>query len=50
MVPQSTCIPVPSEVTLLFSGFGVREGWIDPRTPDADRRALDRLRLGIGSG
>jgi membrane protein DedA with SNARE-associated domain len=28
MVPESACIPVPSEVTLLFSGFGVREGWI----------------------
>jgi membrane protein DedA with SNARE-associated domain len=28
MVPESACIPVPSEVTLLFSGFGVRQGWI----------------------
>jgi membrane protein DedA with SNARE-associated domain len=22
MVPESACIPVPSELTLLFSGFG----------------------------
>jgi membrane protein DedA with SNARE-associated domain len=28
MVPESACIPVPSEVTLLFSGFAVREGWM----------------------
>lgn len=26
MVPESACIPIPSEVTLLFSGFSVREG------------------------
>jgi membrane protein DedA with SNARE-associated domain len=23
MVPESACVPVPSEMTLLFSGFGV---------------------------
>lgn len=28
MVPESACVPVPSEVTLLFSGFGVHEGWM----------------------
>jgi membrane protein DedA with SNARE-associated domain len=28
MVPESACIPVPSEVTLLFSGFAVHHGWI----------------------
>jgi membrane protein DedA with SNARE-associated domain len=28
MVPESACIPIPSEVTLLFSGFAVREGWM----------------------
>ena len=28
MVPESACIPIPSEVTLLFSGFSVREGWM----------------------
>jgi membrane protein DedA with SNARE-associated domain len=28
MVPESACIPVPSEVTLLFSGFAVHEGWM----------------------
>ncbi len=28
MVPESACIPVPSEATLLFSGFAVREGWM----------------------
>jgi membrane protein DedA with SNARE-associated domain len=28
MVPESACIPVPSEVTLLFSGFAVGEGWM----------------------
>src|SRR5919108_6186034 len=28
MVPESACIPVPSEVTLFFSGFAVHEGWM----------------------
>ena len=28
MVPESACIPVPSEVTLLFSGFAVHQGWM----------------------
>ena len=28
MVPESACIPVPSEVTLMCAGFGVREGWM----------------------
>lgn len=28
MVPESACIPVPSEVTLLFSGFAVGQGWM----------------------
>jgi membrane protein DedA with SNARE-associated domain len=28
MVPESACIPVPSEVTLLFSGFAVSEHWM----------------------
>lgn len=28
MVPESACIPVPSEVTLLFSGFAVGRGWM----------------------
>ena len=28
MVPESACIPVPSEATLLFSGVAVHEGWI----------------------
>jgi membrane protein DedA with SNARE-associated domain len=28
MVPESACIPVPSEVTLLFSGFAVSQHWI----------------------
>ena len=28
MVPESACIPIPSEVTLLFSGFSVRQGWM----------------------
>jgi membrane protein DedA with SNARE-associated domain len=28
MVPESACVPIPSEVTLLFSGFSVREGWM----------------------
>lgn len=28
MVPESACVPLPSEVTLLFSGFAVRQGWI----------------------
>jgi membrane protein DedA with SNARE-associated domain len=28
MVPESACIPVPSELTLIFSGFAVRAGWM----------------------
>jgi membrane protein DedA with SNARE-associated domain len=28
MVPESACIPVPSEVTLLFAGYAVRQGWM----------------------
>ena len=28
MVPESACVPVPSEVTLLFSGFAVHQGWM----------------------
>ncbi len=28
MVPESACIPLPSEVTLLFSGLAVHEGWM----------------------
>jgi membrane protein DedA with SNARE-associated domain len=28
MIPESACIPVPSEVTLLFSGFAVDQGWM----------------------
>jgi membrane protein DedA with SNARE-associated domain len=28
MVPESACIPVPSEMTLLCAGFAVREGWM----------------------
>src|SRR5438270_11618060 len=33
MVPESACIPIPSEVTLLFSGFAVHQGWMS--FPDA---------------
>jgi membrane protein DedA with SNARE-associated domain len=28
MVPESACVPIPSEVTLLFSGFAVNQGWM----------------------
>jgi membrane protein DedA with SNARE-associated domain len=28
MVPESACIPVPSEVTLLAAGFAVHQGWM----------------------
>jgi membrane protein DedA with SNARE-associated domain len=28
MVPESACIPVPSEVTLIFSGFAVSQHWM----------------------
>ncbi len=28
MVPESACIPIPSEVTLLFAGFAVHQGWL----------------------
>jgi membrane protein DedA with SNARE-associated domain len=27
MVPESACIPLPSELTLLSAGFGVHQGW-----------------------
>jgi membrane protein DedA with SNARE-associated domain len=28
MVPESACVPLPSELTLVFSGFAVHEGWM----------------------
>jgi membrane protein DedA with SNARE-associated domain len=28
MVPESACIPIPSEATLIFSGFAVHQGWM----------------------
>jgi membrane protein DedA with SNARE-associated domain len=28
MVPESACIPVPSELTLMCAGFGVGQGWM----------------------
>jgi membrane protein DedA with SNARE-associated domain len=28
MVPESACIPIPSEATLLCAGFGVSQGWM----------------------
>jgi membrane protein DedA with SNARE-associated domain len=28
MIPESACIPVPSEVTLLAAGFAVHQGWM----------------------
>jgi membrane protein DedA with SNARE-associated domain len=28
MVPESACIPIPSELTLLFSGFAVSQHWM----------------------
>jgi membrane protein DedA with SNARE-associated domain len=28
MVPESACVPVPSELTLLAAGFAVHEGWM----------------------
>jgi membrane protein DedA with SNARE-associated domain len=28
MAPESACIPVPSEVTLIFSGFAVSQHWM----------------------
>jgi membrane protein DedA with SNARE-associated domain len=28
MVPESACVPIPSEVTLLFSGAAVHQGWM----------------------
>jgi membrane protein DedA with SNARE-associated domain len=28
MVPESACLPVPSELTLLFAGFAVHAGWM----------------------
>jgi membrane protein DedA with SNARE-associated domain len=28
MVPESACIPIPSELTLLFAGAAVQRGWL----------------------
>lgn len=28
MIPESACVPVPSEVTLMCAGFAVRSGWM----------------------
>jgi membrane protein DedA with SNARE-associated domain len=28
MIPESACIPIPSEVTLLFAGYAVSRGWM----------------------
>jgi membrane protein DedA with SNARE-associated domain len=28
MIPESACIPIPSEVTLTFSGVAVHQGWM----------------------
>jgi len=30
MVPESACIPIPSELTLLFAGYAASRGWIAP--------------------
>jgi membrane protein DedA with SNARE-associated domain len=30
MVPESACIPIPSEATLLASGLAVERGWMSP--------------------
>src|SRR3954452_25268253 len=27
MVPESACVPLPSELTLMSAGFGVHQGW-----------------------
>ncbi len=28
MVPEAACVPIPSELTLLFAGFAVHQGWM----------------------
>lgn len=28
MVPESACVPLPSELTLLFAGYAVHRGWL----------------------
>ncbi len=28
MIPESACIPIPSELTLLFAGYAVAQGWM----------------------
>jgi membrane protein DedA with SNARE-associated domain len=28
MIPESACVPIPSEITLLCAGFAVRMGWM----------------------
>jgi membrane protein DedA with SNARE-associated domain len=29
MVPESACVPLPSEITLLFAGFAIHQGWMN---------------------
>ena len=29
MVPESACVPIPSELTLLCAGFAVHQGWMN---------------------
>jgi hypothetical protein len=45
MVPESACIPIPSEVMLLFSGFAVHQGWMNlPLANASDRRPTPAAR------
>ena len=54
MVPESACIPIPSEVTLLFSGWAAHEGWMSPGlavlAATAGNLAGSLLAYGLGAG
>jgi hypothetical protein len=47
MVPECACIPIPSEVTLLFSGVAVREG-VDELPARGPRRAWHAISSVVG--
>lgn len=53
MVPESACIPVPSEVTLLFSGFAVSQHlmsfWLAVLAATAGNLLGSLIAYGIGS-
>ena len=43
MVPESACVPIPSEVTLIFSGVAVHQGWMSFPLGRCSRRRRGNL-------